>query len=424
MEDEDKIVFTCNGIRELTVLERNMKYQEALKNVHRELSSLNLNRGGNNTAGFVFENLYAADQNMQSLKAGKSEFRFVRNDNRSVDIDVVDVAGKKLSKGSEEQVKMGYSGTNKYKITKARYGDQTLVVDKGNTELIEHGSKQNFKVIESRISEREAQLFTDTMKQEGKGCQAVALPGGNTAPITASLYYAAEELGYAHAAGVNAVKGGAAFAAGISFGKNMYNFIEGNMELREFILETGEETAAGAAGMYISGASGFLVSGILENTGAGAVMMQAANATMGTEIGSIIVSVGSVAASIPAVAAPTFLLGMAIGTGCAVIRSIKMGINRRKYKIAQISRVLDQALLSMKAAYDDLEQTIKDTYDFWNQSFNQGFQLMMEAVEQNDFEKFSSGLDTVVKVFDNHVLFKNMDEFDEFFFDENAVLNL
>ena len=85
---------------------------------------------------------------------------------------------------------------------------------------------------------------------------------------------------------------------------------------------------------------------------------------------------------------------------------------------------MGQALASMEAADQSLDQTIRDTYAFWNRSFDEGFHLMENGVIENDFENFSMGLDIVTRIFDSHVLFENMDDFDDFFFDENAVLNL
>ena len=50
--------------------------------------------------------------------------------------------------------------------------------------------------------------------------------------------------------------------------------------------------------------------------------------------------------------------------------------------------------------------------------------VLLESMLNNDFEQMSDGINHILNVFGEAVLFKNMDEFDSFFFDDNAVLNL
>lgn len=133
---------------------------------------------------------------------------------------------------------------------------------------------------------------------------------------------------------------------------------------------------------------------------------------------------GSVAVTVSAAAGPMFLLGMAIGTGYAVCKSIKLKINKYQRRISEINQVLEIALSSMRDAYNALDETMKRTFDFWDQQFEQGFTNMMEALVTNGFVSFSTGLNTIINVFGSNVLFKSMDEFDNFFFDDSAVLTL
>lgn len=415
MQDDNKIVFTYGMARELNTVHETILYQKALQNVERELASLNLSRGGKNTDGFVFECLHVAEKNRQNMGQGNGYVLDVIDNNGIADFKMIDKAGHV----SYQQAKMGYHGSNKYKIVKEYYDGQTLVVDKGNRELMEYAQNIGLPVEESPVSKEMAHSLTEVMKREGKIRQEIGL--SNAGPVTSNLYIAAEQLSYAHIAGLNAAKGSAAFAAGISLGKNMYSLIEGNKDLREFFLESSVETATAAGGAYVMGATGSLATGILVNSG---IATQAASVMITTGVGQTIVSLGPVFAAMPVAAGPVFLLGMVIGTGYSVIKSVKEHSDQYSRKMSQLNQIMSQALVSMEAAYQSLDQTIRDTYAFWNQSFDEGFHLMENGIMGNNFENFSMGLDIVTKIFDSHVLFENMNEFDDFFFDENAVLSL
>lgn len=420
MED-DKITFSYSLAHELSVWEQNVQYQKALQMVEHEMATLNLNRGGgrlDNLSGFVFENLHTSNTNRQYMTSGTKEVLQMIDDNGIADMRHLSPEGKV----SYQQAKMGYTGSNKYKITKEKYGDQVLVTNKGNREVIEHGNKIGLEVRESRISKEMSDTMAGVMKGEGKLRQQLRL--SNTAPVTAKLYALSEQLQNANVMGLKAAKGAAALTAGISFGKNMYEFIEGNADLRDLLLNTAKDTVLSAGSAYVAGGAGYLVSGLAANSVVGTLAAQAANVIVSTQIGATIVSLGPIVATMSAAAGPVFLIGMAIGTGSAIIKSIKVHSNEYKNKISQLNRVLNQALSSMKEAYEDLDQTIKEAFDFWDQSFEDGFKRMLSATLDNDFAEFSLGLDIVLNVFDAHVLFRDMDEFDDFFFDDNAVLNL
>lgn len=417
-EETEKIVFAYSGLHEASVLDQNVRFQKALDNVRKEMETLNMNRGGSNTSGFVFENLHVADKNQSNLMSGSQDVLHVIDDNGIADFSVTDAAGNV----SYQQAKMGYHGSNKYQITKEKYGDQTLVIDKGNKDLAEYGRRVGLNVEESGISKETADNLTAVMKTEGELRSSIGL--SNTAPVTANLYAAAEQLKYAHGAGVKAAKGGAAFAAGVSFGKNMYEFMEGNKDLQEVVLETGKDAVVAAGTSYAAGGISYLASGALANTALGGIAAQAAGVVASTEIGATIISLGPVFATMSAAVGPMFLVGMVIGTGYAVVKSIAAHQSRYQQRISQVNAALDQVLSCMKKAYDELDQEIKNTYDFWDQTFDKGFAGMMEAVKKNDFAGFSQGLDTVLSVFDRSVMFRNMEEFDTFFFDDDAVLTL
>ena len=72
----------------------------------------------------------------------------------------------------------------------------------------------------------------------------------------------------------------------------------------------------------------------------------------------------------------------------------------------------------------ELKQIIVDQNEKWAEAFDKGFRSIAASMINNDFEQMSEGINHILNVFGEAVLFKNMDEFDSFFFDDNAVLNL
>ena len=418
-DSNEKIIFTYTPMQALENAPYNKQYQESLQKTQKELSALNMNRGGKNADGFVFERMHTAEKNRQFMWERQGKRLDLIDNNGVVDLALYDSEGHI----SYQQMKMGYTGSNKYKITNPKYDGQTIVVDKGNTEAIAHIKKTNeikgthFEIEESPIARKSVEKVTNAMKSEANMREVFGL--SNTQPITASLYAASQQLKNAAIAGTNAVKTSGALTAGVIFGKNMYELIEGNTDLKDFILDTAKQTVRSSLQSFAAGSAGYLISGLLANPATAAM-----NVVISTQVGATIVSLGSVAVTVSAAAGPMFLLGMTIGTGYAVCKSIKLKINKYQRRISEINQVLEIALSSMRDAYNALDETMKRTFDFWDQQFEQGFTNMMEALVTNDFVSFSSGLNTIMNVFGSNVLFKSMDEFDNFFFDDSAVLTL
>lgn len=412
----EKITFYYTGSQAVVNAGQNLQYYEEFQKIGEDLAKLNLNRGGKYTYGFEFEQMHAASKNLQNMKKGNGEIIRVLDDNSKADFVTIMADGKETF----QQAKVGYHGSNKYKITKKKYEDQTIVVDKGNTEQIAHLNKEGLKNEMSNISEEAAKRMDSIMQTEGKIRGKLNLDD-TKAPITAELYKAGNQLAAASQAGIHAAKSTAALAAGMSFGKNMYAYIEGNKDLREMLFDTAADTAKAALGGFAGGSVSYLAAGMVSKTVVGqaitGVIVKAAS-------GTVLVTAGSITAALSAAAGPAFLMGMAIGAGYAMCQSAKIRAEIYHKKMVGANRALSQALISMRMAYNSLEQEIKDFFDFWDASIDVGFEKILKAVSDNDFKGFSEGLDSILQVFDSQVIFKTEKEFDDFFFDDSVVLNL
>lgn len=269
-------------------IEESIKNAGIYNKLAASLSSYNTNRGGHHGfKGFVFEELHAADATVNGrlteviANNGRADFR-IFNPDGSI---------------TEAQAKIGYRTTS---VDWSLYEGQTVVIDKGNQELINSARRAGMDVIESNISEKEAKSLAKGMKLETK------LTGKEKATIVPKIHSAGKIAEQCHASGIKAAKNGAAFGAGFSIGTNVVDLIDGEKDLKEVASAVTKDTAIAAASSYVVGAATTAIG----STAAGAAITTAATAA-GTAIASS--AVGGAA-----IAAGTAVAGAATATGAAI----------------------------------------------------------------------------------------------------------
>lgn len=133
-----------------------------------------------------------------------------------------------------------------------------------------------------------------------------------------------------------------------------------------------------------------------------------------------------------AVSASILVGAMVISTVCTEIYRYAQKIKHESLskekihrdKMSRINRLANMALMEIQYQQQELKQIIVDQNEKWAEAFDKGFRSIAASMINNDFEQMSEGINHILNVFGEAVLFKNMDEFDSFFFDDNAVLNL
>lgn len=125
---------------------------------------------------------------------------------------------------------------------------------------------------------------------------------------------------------------------------------------------------------------------------------------------------------------PIPVVGAAIGsmivsTVCLDIYKSYRSMNELKNVESAVSKLASDALSEMYRQQEVLKQLIKEEYLEWDKQFNKGFQEIFTCVLSDDVNGISNGLDKILKVFSKDVRFKNFEEFDEFFMDENATFS-
>lgn len=403
----DTIVFSYAIEDSILNFKERELYRQALKEFEVDLAKLNMNRGGtqniSNTSGFVFENLHVADKNIQSIKGNEGKIYRVVNNNGIADIEIKDI---KSGEVSYQQAKMGYE-KNPYQIVPEKYTGQEIVVDKKNRNLVRQLEKKNVPFERSNIDKNQSDLITKIMKQEDKVWKTV---GKNyNAPVTAKLLAVQKRLEMANQIGIQAAVGSAVLTAGISFGKHMYEFIEGNKELLEVVRDTTKDT-------IVAGAKGWLVATTWELVGT--PILEFITAPLAN---TAIVSLGPVVASVSTVALPILISGMVIGTGYRIIEAIREKQEKYERGFSRIGRELNIVLQSIQENYNILDQRIKDYCNFFDENIEKGFEMVYLAIENNNFEDFSEGIDMIARLYHSSIRFKTREDFDEFFFSEQIL---
>ena len=274
------------------------------------LGAYNTMRGGvKGYGGFVFEELHAAD------KAVKGADITVLRDNGTADFIVRDTLGHETLL----QAKTGYK-TSQPDWSKHNSAIETIVVDKGNTELARKARDAGFRVEESAVFKKHADVVARAQQWESK------ITGKPDAPVTATATGA-------HAAGLASAKLAARVGVPVKLGENIYDVTSGKKTFEDaaadIIVEgattiggayattvvlTVAETAAGAAATTFAGTTaGAAVTGAV-STVAAAAGSTAVGGVVAAGAATVATTVASAATAVAAAPlTPLLLGGAAIG---------------------------------------------------------------------------------------------------------------
>lgn len=270
------------------------------------LNSLNTSRGGEKgLKGFAFEEMHAADVRV------KGHTCEVVNNNGTSDL---------LIDGDPVQLKMGYKNSQ----PKWSEGYDTVVVDKGNSQLANKASKAGYKVEESAISEAEAKTLSDAMRMES------TITKQSTAPITGTLVSS-------HMAGKTAAGLTAKFTVPFQAGANICDVLSGDKSVEEAVVDTVVDGAAAVGTAYLSTAAltaattaATAVGTAAAETAVGAAVVAAAStattAIAGTAVGGAALAAagavgGAATTAVAMVAAAPVLPVVAVAAGIGFIGS-------------------------------------------------------------------------------------------------------
>lgn len=138
---------------------------------------------------------------------------------------------------------------------------------------------------------------------------------------------------------------------------------------------------------------------------------------------------GSIGAFVGQMLIPIPVLGAMIGSmitsiACGeLFKSIK-SLKDHEKKVDSIERLAASALSEMRNQREILKGIVEKELKVFDDSVSSGFNKIYDSMISNNMEGFAEGLDTILSVFNETVMFKTREEFDDFFNDENAILTL
>lgn len=120
----------------------------------------------------------------------------------------------------------------------------------------------------------------------------------------------------------------------------------------------------------------------------------------------------------------SMVISMACTTCCMKVIEFKKQVQQDREissrKLAQVSKLANEAMAEIRHQQKELSELIGREYAHWDGLFQLGFEKIYEGSLYEDVEQLSEGLSSILSVFGKSVRFKDMDEFDEFFFSEEA----
>lgn len=164
--------------------------------------------------------------------------------------------------------------------------------------------------------------------------------------------------------------------------------------------------------------------------------VESIGAVVGAIAGELLIPipfVGSIIGSIIVANACSFVYRHFVQIGSFIVNNIDKlkqkykefkDVGMLNQKLKEISMIANEALIEMNRQRSALKENIEKYFKNWDTKVNTGLEIIFESTMNNDVEGISKGLDEILDIFDGSVKFKTFDEFDDFFMDDNSILEL
>lgn len=310
-------------------IKRAIKYNQLNNETSKNLSTLNVNRGGKfGGKGFVGEHMAVYEMNKNLVKIGlKAE---VINNNGLADIVVKKANGTVIKK---YQAKFGYENKT-INVSKYVADKQIILVNKdASKKLIKNLKSQGAKIEKSDITTTKAENLSRAMRTEGK------ILKNKNSTVVVNGYKFTEGIKNCHKSGINSARKGAAFGGGFSLSTNTIDIISGKKEIGEALVDITTDTAIATGTGYIAGATLTALGSTTTGAAIGTTISAASATVTSTAIGGAIISGGATAsatisagatailgtgaiATAVAISSPVIVVGMTLGVVGSIFRSI------------------------------------------------------------------------------------------------------
>lgn len=185
------------------------------------------------------------------------------------------------------------------------------------------------------------------------------------------------------------------------------------------IMDSNQVTQIVAASLLVKDTIFQLINGdiddqeFLEQVGKQGAMMIAG--TVGAAAGSLLIPIPVVGSMVGSI-----ITSIVCGEVFNTLKSLK----EHEKKADAVTKLASEALAEMERQRKKLEQIIETELKAFDESITKGFYQLSEALKINDMELFANGLNTILSNFDRTVLFENLQEFNDFFDNDELELVL
>jgi hypothetical protein len=393
------------------------------------MSKLNVSRGGGNIKGFYAEFANTAESNIERANKGLKSKEIVLGDNGVADAQIKYKNGQW---GRTIQDKCGYT---KYKhrdfIESGKYDNMIYRVNVDNPvlddpEFLKLAKEHKVKVVTGE-SEKNMEVLAEAAKKEGQLRQTFHL--SNNAPLVSQLNALSREMKYIGDMAVNAAGCAGAFSAGMSLGKNMYAYWEGDMDLSEMAKEVAKEVAKESVkSAVVTGTSSMAIGTVTAIAANMSVVGAVAELQVVQSVSGFLMNFNGITAVLSSAGLGSmFVAGLVVGVSAATISTIHKyceikKINMKKHMrfmslCTQCSEIISKQRVTLK-------QEIEETYGEWKESFDKAYEQMIDAILDEDVESLSIALKMILEPFGKDVAFSDYDSFDAAFLNSDYVLQM
>lgn len=403
-ENALQIYYTANNIQEFDYYAKMFK---TIEENGKGLMELNVNRGGKNTFGFVYEYKTSSAENIKSLVKGDHCTYEILNNNGPCDM-----IGTNTITQETTMYQLKATGMKKSSIYSTikpeNYPGQTMMTPLENNAAASYVTEKGGISQKSLTTRKGAEIRADIGKIEGK------LTNSNTAPIIGSVDLVKDQIMATTAAGIKSAANAGVLAAGMSIGKNVVSLCEGNKDVDEAIYDVVKETGKAIGAGFTAGATGYAVAGLAAHSAAVMTIVQtASNMILSCGPLSVVTSIGT---------GPLFLCGIAVGLGISLCSGIMSDINQYKDIFSSRYDALHEELLAFRKICNELDVKLLNHCGIMEENITEGFNKIALSIQDNNFDLFVAGMDTTLNEFNQSVIFKDLKQFDEFFYNDEAVL--
>ncbi|SHH39884.1 hypothetical protein [Clostridium grantii] len=314
----------------------------------------------------------------------------------------------------------------------------------------------NGNIEKAKILEDKAQKYSQAAKDitdSGITSQEAMFLREN--PKLATAKYVAKT---AHHSGVEQAKAAAVMSSAISTSRNIVCIMRGEKEVKDALKDVAVDTAAGSSTAYIIGASDTAIRGFMASSKNSVFVnlsktnLPATIATVGVQVGKSLIryangeidgvqlveelgekGTGMFAASWGAAIGTAIFPGVGTAIGgmigymtSSAIYGTSMRVLKEEHLSAErtekIHAITLAAIESMNAQRNELIVSINKFYTNRKRVFKESFDAIDLAIESNDLDKFTEGLNNITLEMGKILQFKNFDEFNNFMLDKNMVL--